>query len=228
MLADTLSLVDPMSTRFAGFNPNVGIAALSAPSLGIEYGPSGSTAASYRMDSSVKYVGKFSDVSVRAMHAIGAAKDLTHSGLSVAYAANSFAATLAFGQYKSATGLALNGYLGGVSVPFDASKVSMTYGSYEAETTATAKTRNTTLSLGGTLAVTESIDLVLAHYRVQRTRTALADDGYNRTMLFVEQKLSKRTRLYAELDFTNWDNNYQGAANNSNASGLSLGILHTF
>jgi predicted porin len=227
-LADSLAPVDPLGVRFAGFNPNVGIAALSAPGLGIEFGPSGSTAGSYRLDSSIKYVGKFDAFTVRAMHALGGASNLTASNLGFGYDGKSFAATLGYGQFKSATGLALNGYVGGVSVPFGNNKVSMTYGSHEAETTATAKTRNNTLSLGGTLALTESIDLVLGHYRIERTRTGLANDGYNRTVAFVEQKLSKRTRLYAELDFTNWDNNYQGAANNSNASGLSLGILHTF
>jgi predicted porin len=228
VLADTLSMVDPLGVRFAGFNPNVGIAALSAHGLGIEFGPSGSTAGAYRLDSSIKYVGRFSDFTVRAQHGMGTASNLTGSGVSLAYGGKSIAGTLAYGQFKSATGLTLNGYLGGVSVPIGNHKLSATYGSHEAETTATARTRNTTLSLGGTLALTNSIDLVLGHYRIERTRTALANDGYNRTIAVLEQKLSRRTRIYGELDLTNWNNNYQGAANNSNATGLSVGILHTF
>ena len=159
---------------------------------------------------------------------MGTASNLTGSGVSLAYGGKSIAGTLAYGQFKSATGLTLNGYLGGVSVPIGIHKLSATYGSHEAETTATARTRNTTLSLGGTLALTNSIDLVLGHYRIERTRTALANDGYNRTIAVLEQKLSRRTRLYGELDLTNWNNNYQGAANNSNDTGLSVGILHTF
>jgi len=71
VLADVVSAVDPLGSRFASFNPNVGIAALSAHRLGAEFGPAGSTTGAYRLDNSVKYVGRLSDFSVRAMHAFG-------------------------------------------------------------------------------------------------------------------------------------------------------------
>jgi predicted porin len=103
-----------------------------------------------------------------------------------------------------------------------------TYGSHEAETTITAKTRNNTLGMGANLAPNANIDLIVTHYRVKRTRTALVEDGFNRTLAFLEYKLSKRTRLYAELDQTRWKNGYQGVGFKSSASGISTGIVHTF
>lgn len=232
VLADVVGAVDPLGSRFASFNPNVSIAALSAHRLATEFGPSGSTTGAYRLDNSVKYVGRFSDFSVRAMHAFGEqagnSSNLSSSGLGAGYQAGAYTAALAYAQFKNAAGLTLKGYLGGVSALLGGSKLSLTYGSHEAETSSTAKTRNRTLGLGATVPLSGEIDLVLAAYQVKRTRTAAVDDGFNRMVSFLEYKLSKRTKLYAELDYTRWKNAYQGAGFKDTASGLSLGILHTF
>jgi predicted porin len=233
VLADALGPVDPLGVRFAGFNPNVGIAVLSSHGLGIEYGPSGATTGAYRLDNSVKYSGKFSDFTVRAMHAFGeqaaSSSALSSSGLGMSYQTADVAATLGYAEFKSAANLQLKGYVAGISGKFGNAKASLTYGSHEAEITATAKTRNTTLGFGGTLPLNASVDLILAHYRVNRTRTTtLVDDGYNRTVAFLEYKLSKLTKLYAELDQTNWQTGYVAATLPGTANGMSLGLVHTF
>jgi predicted porin len=232
VLADALGPVDPLGVRFAGFNPNVAIAALSAHRLGIEYGPSGATTGAYRLDNSIKYVGKFSDLTVRAIHALGEqsgdAEKLSSSGLGLSYQSGSYAATLGYEQFESVAGLSLKGYVGGVSGKLGSNKISLTYGSHEGETSATAKTRNTTLGLGGTFPLSGSVDLIVAHYRVNRTRAANLDDGFNRNVAFLEYKLSKRTRLYAELDQTSWKDGYQGVGLPNSGSGASLGMVHTF
>lgn len=233
VLADALGPVDPLGVRFAGFNPNVGIAALSAHGLGIEYGPSGASTGAYRLDNSVKYSGKFSDFTVRAMHAFGeqaaSSSALSSSGLGMSYQAADVAATLSYAEFKSASNLQLKAYVAGISGKLGSTKVSLTYGRHEAETTLTAKTRNTTLGLGGTLPLSSSVDLILAHYRVNRTRTTtLVDDGYNRTVAFLEYKLSKRTKLYAELDQTRWQTGYVAATLPGTATGLALGLVHNF
>ncbi len=232
VLADALGPVDPLGVRFAGFNPNVSIAALSAPGLGIEYGPSGDTKGSYRQDNSIKYAGKFSDLTVRAMHAFGEQSNdssaLSSTGLGLAYQTSNYAATLGYAEFKSATRLELKGYVGGLSAQLGGGKLSLTYGNHEAEVTATTKTNNTTLGLGGTVPLSASVDLILTHYRVNRTRTAKADDGYNRSIGFLEYKLSKRTKLYAELDQTNWQTGYVAAGLPESATGASLGVVHNF
>ena len=232
VLADALSPVDPLGVRFAGFNPNVGVAALSAHGLGIEYGPSGATSGAYRLDNSLKYVGKFNELTVRAMHAFGEqsanSSALSSSGLGMTYQTDRVAATLSYANFESATGLQLKAYVGGISGNLGNIKLSLTYANNEAEVSGTAKTSQTTLGFGGTVPLTTSVNLILAHYRVDRTRTAKVDDGYNRTVAFLEYKLSKRTKLYAELDQTNWQAGFVTTGLPGSASGLSLGLIHTF
>ena len=232
VLADALGPVDPLGNRFAGMNPNIGIAALSSTGLGIEYGPAGDTKGAYRQDNSVKYVGKFSDLTVRAMHAFGEqagnSSALSSSGVGMTYQTDKFAATLGYADFTSATSLQLKGYFGGISGKFGKSKLSLTYGSNEAEVSSASKTGYTTLGLGGTVPLNTSVDLIVAHYRVNRTRTAKVDDGYNRTVAFLEYKLSRRSKLYAELDQTSWKDGYVAAALPSSGTGMSLGLKHTF
>jgi predicted porin len=232
VLADVVGAVDPLGSRFASFNPNVGIAGLSAHRLAAEFGPAGSTTGAYRLDNSVKYVGRISNFSVRAMHAFGeqasGSSRLSSSGLGAGYQSGAYTAALSYAQFKNAAGLSLKGYLGGASAMLGNNKIALTYGSHEAETSATAKTRNRTLGLGGTVPLGASVDLILAHYQVKRTRTAAVEDGFNRTVAFLEYKLSKRTRAYAELDQTRWKNDYQGVGFKSSASGISAGVVHSF
>jgi predicted porin len=130
VLADVVGAVDPLASRFASFNPNVGIAALSAHRLAIEYGPAGSTTGSYRLDNSVKYTGRFSDFSVRAMHGFGeqagSSSKLSSSGLGAGYQSGAYTAALAYARFQNVNGLALKAYLGGVSAMLGSSKLSLT------------------------------------------------------------------------------------------------------
>lgn len=231
VLADTVGLVDPLGVRFASFNPNVAIAALNAHRLGIEYGPAGANTGSYRLDNAIKYTGRIGDFTVRAMHAFGeqsSSSALSSSGLGGAYQAANWNAALAYAQFKNAAGLNLKGYLGGVGATVGTTKLALSYASHEAETTAVAKTRNNVLGLGATLPLGDAIDLVLTAYNVKRTRTALADDGFNRFVTFLEYKFSKRTKAYGELDYTRWKNSYQGVGFKDTASGISVGVMHSF
>lgn len=231
-LADALGPVDPLGYRFAGFNPNIGIAALGAHGLNTEYGPSGITNNSFRLDNALKYAGNFGALSVRVMHAFGEqssnASALSSAGLGLGYQTDRVAATLAYTDFESATGLQLKAYVGGISGKLGDNKLSLTYGSNEADVTSATQTRHTTLGLGGTMPVNASTDLILAHYRVKRARSAKADDGYNRTVAFLEYKLSKRSKLYGELDHTQWQSGYVAAGLPANATGVSLGISHSF
>ena len=232
LLADVVGAVDPLSSRFASFNPNVGIAALSSHRLALEYGPAGSTTGSFRLDNSAKYVGQFGGFSVRAMYALGeqanSSSKLSSTGLGVGYQAGGITTSLAYTEFKTVADLSAKGYLGGVRGKLGSTTLSLTYGKLDAETATTAKTVNKTLGLGATVPLSASLDLVLAHYRLNRTRTGSTDDGFNRTFAYLEYKLSTRSLVYAELDQTAWKNNYQGTGNKSNATGFSLGLKHTF
>lgn len=232
VLADALGTIDPLSNRFAAFNPNIQVAALSGHRLGLEYGPSGSTSNAYRLDNSVKASGTWSGVTLRLMHGFGeqatGSSRLSASGVSLGYAAGNYAAVIAQGRFRTAANLELDAVLAGARVRLGAATLMASYGKSEAQTTATATTTNKTISVGGSYRLQPKVNLVLGHYIVDRSRTGSADDGFNRTIGFVEYELSKRSLVYVQADATRWDNNYQGAANKSSANGVSLGVKHTF
>ena len=232
LLADAVLPVDPLATRFASLNSNVAISALSAHQLGIEYGASGSSTGSYRLDNSLKYAYSVGNTTARVMHAFGNQADsnskLSSNGASVEYKSASWQGILAYTQFKTVTGLTLNGYVSGVAVPVGAGRLNLTYSGHSADTSATAKTRNQVLGLGGTWPLTPQLDLLVGHYRVNRSRTAAVDDGYNRTIAFLEYKLSTRALVYLEADNTRWKRDYQGAGLSATSTGVSLGIKHSF
>ncbi|MDB5889925.1 MAG: porin, Gram-negative type [Polaromonas sp.] len=231
VIADVIGAVDPLGARYTSFNPNVAIGALSAHRLGQEYGPAGSTTGAYRLDNSLKYVGQVGAFSVRAMHAAGESgsnSNRSFNGLGGNYQAGNYSAALSYGQFKTAAGLTLKGYLGGVSAMLGKNRLSVTYGSHNAETTATATTRNRTFGIGGLVPITPQIDLVGAYYKVARTRTAAPDDGFSRVIAFAEYKFSKRTRAYLELDHTRFKTGYETAGTKQNATGTSVGVSHSF
>jgi len=68
------------------------------------------------------------------------------------------------------------------------------------------------------------LDLLVGHYRVNRSRTAALDDGYNRTIAFLEYKLSTRSLVYLEADSSRWNRDYQGAGLSATSTGFSLRI----
>lgn len=232
VLADALSGTDPLGNRFAGFNPNIQVAALSAHRLGVEYGPSGSSSGSYRLDNSIKYTGRFDALTVRAMHGLGeqagSSGALSSSGLSLHYQQAGYTASLAYGNFSTAKDLDLKAYLAGLSGNLGKGKLFVTYGVNEAQTSATAVTENSTLGLGAQFPVSSQLSLVAAYYKVDRSRTGSADDGFNRMVAFAEYALSKRSLVYLEADRTNWKNNYQGASNKPSATGFAAGIKHNF
>jgi predicted porin len=232
LLADALGTIDPLGNRFAGFNPNIQIAALSAHKLGQEYGAAGATTGSYRMDNSFKYTGTVAGFTGRLMSALGEqANDntkLSSQGASLGYKGTDFEAVVAFSEFKSSADLNLKAYLGGVSAKVGAGQLRASMGRFEAQTSATATTENKTSSFGGNYPITPSINLVGGYYKVDRKRTGSADDGFTRKIAFAEYILSKRSLAYVGLDSTAWKNGYQGSANKATASGFSVGLKHTY
>ncbi|MBD8050386.1 porin [Limnohabitans radicicola] len=232
LLADAVGVVDPLGNRYASFNPNIQIAALSGHKLGQEYGSAGSSSGSYRLDNAIKYIGKFGNFSGRAMYGFGEQNGsnakLSSTGASLAYEDARFAATLAYSQFKSIANLDLKAYFGGVSAKLGDSKLNLSYGQHEAQTSLVAKTENKTLGLGVNHPLSDSLSLIATYYKVDRSRTGLTADGFNRMVTFAEYKLSKRSLVYAELDSTKWKNNYQGTGNASTGKGFSMGVKHTF
>lgn len=231
-LADAVSPVDPLAMRFAGFNPSIGVAALSQHGLGIQFGSAGSTSGSYRLDNSLKYTGRWGGLTARAMLGLGEvagqSSALSSRGLGLAYAASGVTVSGAFQTFKDVNQRTLDGATLGAAYQWGKVRLAANAGRSKAETAANQHTVQRMLSAGATWAVTGQTDLTAAYYKVDRTRTGAADDGYGRLVAFAEYKLSRRTKLYAELDNTRWRNGFQGAANKARATGLSAGVVHSF
>jgi predicted porin len=63
---------------------------------------------------------------------------------------------------------------------------------------------------------------------VERERSGRPADGYTRALLFAEYKLSRRSKLYAELDRTHWRGGFQAGQNKDVATGVTAGLVHSF
>lgn len=231
-LADAISPVDPLAMRFASFNPNIGVTALSQHGLGIEYGSAGANSGSYRLDNAIKYTGRFGGFTARAMWSMGEvasrASALSSRGVGLAWASDGLVVSGAYQSFKDVNQRTLDGSTLGAAYQWGSVRLAANAGRNKAETAAGRFTVQRVLSAGGTWAATPWVDLTAAYYKVDRSRTGAADDGYGRLVAFAEYKLSRRTKVYAELDNTRWRNGFQGAANKVTATGVSAGVVHTF
>lgn len=232
LLADAISPVDAVGMRFAALNPNIVSAALSNHGLGAEYGTAGSSSGSYRLDNSLKYTGRFGPATARAMYSFGENTGRTSAqssaGASLAYSTDALTVSGAFQRFKTASNLQLDAASLGAAYQLGAVRLTANTARSEGDTSAMAQTQQRVHSAGATWSMTPAVDLTAAVYRLSRQRTGAKDDGYTRAMVFAEYKLSRRTRVYAELDRTDWRAGYQGAANKDKATGFTAGVVHNF
>ncbi|WP_092003703.1 porin [Polaromonas sp. OV174] len=231
LLADTLGVIDPLAIRFAGFNPNVQFGALSAHGLGSEFGSTGgSTTGSYRMDNSLKYAVNLGAVTLKAMAGPGEASggDRSSSGVGAGYKAGAFEAQIAYMTLKGTGAQKLNAYIAGGALRTDLGHFKLSYAHNDADLTATSSTGHRTVGVGYSSKLSPSLELTLSYYDMKRSRTKLSNDGLGRAIAFLEYSLSKRSKLYAELDHTDWRSGYQGAGFKDKATAMTLGIVHNF
>jgi predicted porin len=232
VLADAISPVDPVGMRFASFNPNIATAALSSHGLGVEYGAAGSSSGSYRLDNALKYTGRFGPLTARAMYSFGEntgrASAQSSAGVGLAYTSSGWVVSGAHQRFKTASELSLQASTLGAAYQWGSVRLAVHTARHQGDTTATARTVQRVHSAGATWSVTDAVDLTAAVYRLNRERSSAQADGYTRAMLFAEYKLSRRTKLYAELDRTQWRAGYQGVVNPDRATGITAGVLHTF
>lgn len=233
LVADSVGVVDAIGLRFAGLNPNIQVASLTGHQLGVEFGTTASTASSNRVNNSVKYSIPIGPVFARAMYSFGEtpgdSSKQKSSGLGLDYISSGFSATSAWTTFRDASNRELQAAnLGASWQAMPALKLMANAGYNRAETSATAVTRNRLLSGGVNYALTPAVDVLAGYYKVNRSRSAQADDGFNRLLAFVEYKFSRRSRVFVEFDHTRWKGNYLGAGNKPRSNGVSLGITHSF
>lgn len=233
LLADAISPVDPAGMRFASFNPNIATAALSNHGLGVEYGSAGSTTGSYRLDNSLKYTGRFSGLTARAMYSFGetaqggATRSSTGAGL--AYGTPTWTVSGAYQRFQTADQWALKAATLGASYQWERLRFALNTARSEAQTSASSShTVQRVHSVGVTWSPHHILDLTASLYRVERERSGRVPDGYHRALLFAEYKLSRRSKLYGELDRTRWSGRFQGGQNKEAATGITAGLVHSF
>ncbi len=229
LLADALGTIDPLSIRFAGFNPNVQFAALSQHGLGQQYGATGSTTGSYRLDNSAKLVSNVGPVQLKAMLSAGEGSSGRSSGLGAGFRGGDFAAQAAYMRLDGSTaGRQLDAWIAGASWRADWGGLRFSFAQSKGDTGVTTKTEYRTIGLGASFKFSKGLELVVGHYDMRRERTALASDGFGRTIAFLEYALSRRTVLYLEADQTRWRDLYQGPTAKDTGTGLTSGIVHNF
>lgn len=232
LVADAVIPTDPIGMRFAGLNPNIQVTGLTGHRLGIEYGATNTTAASNRVNNSVKYSGTFGGLTARAMYSFGeSAVSSTRQdskGLGLNYTLGGIVVTSAYTQFHDANGLELDAASIGGAWSTGKLRLMLNYGRNQGDTTTTTQTTNKVLSLGANYAFNSQWSLNGGYYKVDRERTGLNDDGFTRLIGFLDYSLSRRTKLYLEMDTTKWKGNYQGAGNKARSNGLSLGVTHSF
>ncbi|MDN3920295.1 porin [Roseateles violae] len=230
LMADTLGAIDPLNIRYAGYNPNVQFASLSAHGHGLEFGSTGSTTGSYRLDNSVKYALDLGAWSLKAMYGFGEGSGDNNSskGLGAGYRSGAFSAQAAYMNLQANQRRELDAYIAGAAYSFSWGQIRGSYAGSKADLTATTTAEYRTASLGVTAPLPGGLELTLSAYDVERKRSAQKDDGFLRGIAFLDYPLSRRTMVYAEFDHTRWRDGYQGAGNRDKATGLTLGVSHNF
>jgi predicted porin len=233
LLADSSGVADPIGQRFAGMNPNVQVTSLTGHQLGVEYGATGSTGSSNRVNNSIKYSVPVGPVNARAMYSFGEVADSSSknrsAGLGLDYNTPNLSVTSAVTQFRDANDRELKAGNVGVSwKALPALRVMANVGYNKGATSATAETKNRLVAAGVNYAVTPLVDVLAGYYKVDRTRTGQADDGFKRLIAFVDYKFSRSSRVFLEFDTTRWKGNYLGAGNKSTSNGVSVGITQSF
>jgi predicted porin len=233
LIADSAGVTDPIGLRFAGMNPNIQNVSLTGHQLGVEYGTTGSTGSSNRVNNSLKYSVPIGPVVARAMYSMGevggSSSKLRTAGLGADYRTPVLDITTAYTSYKDVNDRDLSAANIGASwLVLPSLRLMANYGYNSGYTSATAEATNRVKVVGLNYAATSAIDVLAGYYQVDRHRTALPDDGFKRLLAFVEYKFSRRSKVYIEFDNTRWKGDYLGAGNKPTSSGLSLGITHVF
>lgn len=234
LISDSAGVVDPIGLRFASLNPNIQNVSLTGHQLGVEYGTTGSSAASNRVNNAMKYALPVGPLVARAMYSFGevtgSASRQRSSGFGLDYITPELSVTTAYTRFKDVNDRALTASNVGVTWLVQPSlRLMANIGNNRGATTATTESINRVAVGGANYAITPFIDLLAGYYKLNRERTALPNDGFSRVLAFLEYKLSRRSKIYLELDTTRWQGNYLGTASNkATSNGVSLGVTHSF
>jgi len=196
--------------------------------------------AGVRYNNDIAYYGSFGPVTVRAEYALGEVAGDNSKGSNAAvgaiYSDGKLSAGASYTKRKDAvTDLSTDHYTIGGGYQFGPARITAGYVEQKADNVGVLADSKTRWAWGGiNYAITPVVELTYAYYQTKQdggvTPTFLAGKK-DLNMLAVTYDLSKRTRLYAGLDYTKLHDGLRvtGAAGTQDKqTGLSLGVNHWF
>ncbi len=229
----TIADYDPFNYKFTGVIP----ASTLASGMGV--GSIGGTGVGNgRLDNDLQYTGTFGPVKVRAEYALGeiagSATQNAKQGLGVSFANGPIKLGAAYSARKTTRGTAtvvdykdFKSYTLGGSYTMGALRGAVGFVSQSQD--ATVNEGKDKFGWGGlSYKVSDAAEITGAYYRTQSTAVLTGADG--RKELYIvgaTYAFSKRTNLYADLDYTRLNGFYK-VGTKTTQTGVSVGINHLF
>jgi predicted porin len=226
----TEKFLDPFNHNYTGIVPLSSGAGTTLPAAAKTAGLSASSSSGTRFNNDVQYAGTFGGLTLRAEYSLGEVAGDTDKGAAKAvafsYTGHSVLAAGAYTYKQTAAGFANHAFVagGGVKIHEVTAKLSM---SRERQDTATAGTYQNTTRFGGVSWQAGPLNFTGALYRSSYDSAAGAGTRELR-MVGSSYALSKRSNLYAEVDFNRYGGALVPASKQVRQRGMSLGLNHLF
>lgn len=221
----TIGSYDPLAYKYPGI-------ALAVPAT-----------AGTRFNNDIQYTGTFGPITARAEYALGEVAGATNNGSSKAVGATYAQGPLTFGGAYTLRDVAPAGGTGGLdnkhwtvggAYKFGTIRVAAGHADQKQDVVGAGRTESKWSWVGASFAVTPAIEITPAFYRNKVDAAAAAGDGKkDLLMLSATYALSKRTNLYALIDYARLDGALRvttaGVAGaQSRQRDIAFGVNHLF
>ncbi|MFZ6774284.1 porin [Undibacterium sp. SXout7W] len=221
---------EPFTYRYISLIPVGGGAGTTLPTVATTAGLGASATGGTRFNNDIQYSATFGSLTAMAEYAAGEQAGSISNGAAQAVALRYNEGPLNFGgaytKKKTTTGFDNSSYTIGGGYQFGAIRTKLGY-AQERQDSLNAGTFRNQLTWGGIIySPTSQIELIAAWYNTKYSNVTTGKRDLFITS--VAYFLSKRTRLYADID----KNRYTGAliptTGQTNQTGISVGIHHSF
>ena len=227
----TEKFLDPFDHHYTGLVPLSSGAGTSLPAAAKTAGLSASSSSGTRFNNDIQYSGTFDGLTVRAEYAPGEVAGDAGKGraraLGFSYAKGMLLAAGAYTWKQTAAGFDNRAFVAGGGVKVHAFTVKAGLSRERQETATAGMYRNETRFGGVSYQVNAPVEVIAAVYRSDYD--SLAGSGNRRlTLVGGSYAFSKRTNLYAEVDFNRYGGALVPSTKQTSQRGMSLGLNHLF
>lgn len=227
----TEKFLDPFDHHYTGIVPLSSGAGTTLPAAATTAGLGASSSSGTRFNNGIQYAGTFGPVTARAEYALGEVAGDAGKGsaraVGASYAGGALLLAGAYTQKETLAGFTNKAFVAGGGFKLQGATFKVAQ-SRERQATATAGDyRNKTTWAGVSYAFTPAVEAMLAAYR--SNFDSLASAGKRDLLLLgASYTFSKRTNLYAEVDFNRYEGALIPATKQTRQRGISAGINHLF